>query len=116
MLNPKPHFDRDEHPAKLLRMIECSICGHSFVGHFSRRQCSDPCRAEAIRRRGRVSQQRIRDERRTVLRAVKCQWCKEKTPRQRRSKKYCTAQCRSAASRTRRAKPSAKSAKRYVST
>src|SRR5262249_51157705 len=102
---------------KLLRMIECSICEDSFVGHFSRRQCSDPCRAEAIRKRGRVSQQRIRDERRTPLRAVRCQWCKEKMRRQRRSKKYCKAQCRTAASRARRTKRSAtrQPAKRCVS-
>jgi len=63
MLNLKPRLDPREHPAELLRRKRCTVCRKPFIGHFASRQCSDPCRAEAVRARGRVSSQKIRDAR-----------------------------------------------------
>jgi hypothetical protein len=101
MLKLKPIKNTWEYPAKLLRRHTCTICGTVFVGHFSRRQCSDPCRTQAVRSRGRVSQQNIRDERYEPLEPVECAACGAKTERLRSDKRYCSAQCRTAASRRR---------------
>jgi hypothetical protein len=62
--------DASEFPAELLWRHKCTICGAQFAGYYSRRQCSDPCRAQSVRDQGKVSQQRIRDERRVLLKPV----------------------------------------------
>jgi hypothetical protein len=87
---------RLEHREKLLRRHRCTICHKVLVGYHSARQCSDTCRAEAIRARGRISQRKIRDERREPLGSVRCRWCKELMPRQRVTKRCCSDRCQAA--------------------
>ncbi len=99
MLNLKPRLDPGQHAAKLLRRHRCTICGKPFVGHHSARQCSDACRAEAIRARGRVSSQRIRDERHEPLPERLCLWCREPMESERSTKRTCSDRCRAALAR-----------------
>jgi predicted nucleic acid-binding Zn ribbon protein len=99
MLNLKPRLDLNEHPAKLLRRKRCTVCRKPFTGHFASRQCSDPCRAEAVRARGRVSSQKIRDARWESLPDIPCLWCRKPMERKRSTRKTCSDRCRKALSR-----------------
>ena len=94
MLKLKPRLDLQEHRQKLLRRYRCTICNKPFVGHHATRQCSDPCRAEAVRSRGRVSSQKIRDARRETLPELPCLWCRKPMQRTRPTRQTCSDACR----------------------
>src|SRR5271165_7057105 len=103
MLNLKPRLAPDAIPLNLLRRKSCTVCGKPFAGHFAARQCSDDCREEAIRARGRLSSQRIRDEWREPLPQSKCAWCKNAMDRRRSTRNTCSDACRAALYRSNRA-------------
>jgi len=88
MLNLKPRLAPDAIPLTRCAARAASVCGKPFAGHFAARQCSDHSREEAIRARGRVSSQRIRDERREPLPQSKCASCKKKRWTPALDKKY----------------------------
>jgi predicted nucleic acid-binding Zn ribbon protein len=102
MLNLKPRLDLHEHRTKLLRLKRCTICRKNFIGHFNSRQCSDPCRTEAVRARGRVSSQKIRDARWEPLPYKLCKRCGALMKSIRVTKKTCSDACRTALSRLKR--------------
>jgi predicted nucleic acid-binding Zn ribbon protein len=108
MLKLKPRLDLHQHRQKLLRRKRCTICSKPFIGHHSSRQCSDPCRGEAVRARGRVSSQKIRDARREPLPDMPCLWCRKPMQRERNSRQTCSDACRKALSRFDRARKKSK--------
>jgi hypothetical protein len=108
MLKLKRRLDLHQHRQKLLRRHRCTICSTPFVGYCASRQCSDPCRAEAVRARGRLSSQKIRDARWEPLPDIPCLWCREPMHRVRSTRRTCSDACRKALSRFDRARKKAK--------
>jgi hypothetical protein len=104
MLKLKPRLATENIPPQHLRRKRCSVCRKSYAGHYASRQCSHACRAEAIRARGRVSSQRIRDERREPLPGAKCAWCKKPMNPERTTRRTCSDACRAALYRSNRAR------------
>src|SRR5271165_5963439 len=104
MLKLKPRLAIADIPPHQLRRKRCTVCGEKYMGHFVSRQCEKPeCRAAAIRARGRVSSQKIRDARHEPLPTAKCAWCRNPMARERTTRKTCSDACRAALSRSKRA-------------
>jgi hypothetical protein len=87
-------------------LIRCSQCGQQFIGHASRRLCSQPaCRAAT--RRAAVAKYDAKARTRPRVGAKQpdigrdCEVCDKPMDFARRSRRYCSNRCRQAAHRQR---------------
>jgi hypothetical protein len=105
---PYPSLPRDLDHSPRARLHKCG-CGAFFIAHWSARVCLACRKAETLAKVRTYTAKRaaLRAERDANPPTSKCENCGKPTPALRSTKRFCSAACRQAESRWRRARKAA---------
>ena len=84
-----------------VRLYRCKECGEPVTGYFRAQLCSEACRAIARKKAYTRANQRRAAEKRAEWPEWPCVSCGSPVTAQRRTRRYCSVQCRQKVYRTR---------------